>query len=437
MLLTQRINILSMIFEGLQSTNSLNEKRDMANCVPGELKDDFNFCLEVLTGMHKLGYKYYHTNEKPEARSTFEGFSIRSLYEFLQTPLMNNDLSDNNIHLYVVQTQHYADFLEPLCNRTIKLGINKSLLGTTSISPMLAKKFEGTLPRSSIYTITEKLDGNRCIAYYDDQQQQWQFMSRNGKRMNVEFSMTGFYKNAIYDGEILSREQVELSNDIYNYIQTGVRPKKAEQLSLFNTTSGIINRKTLNKSLIYNIFDIIDENMPYAKRRDLLDLHVNRAEDVRILPPLLQTAGRLTLEEVIPEILGQVTELGGEGIMINLAEPTYEHKRTNSLLKYKEVQTIDMFVNSIEMGQGKYEGQVGALNCNAMTRDGKQIFCKVGSGLSDAQRDRWSTFEDEIVGKIVEVEYFSISQAQGSPYYSLRFPRLKKVRTDKDTTSTD
>ena len=138
MLLSERINILSMIFDALQSTTSLNEKRDMVNCVPTELKDDFQFCLEVITGKHKLGYKYYHTSEKPQARSTFEGFSIKSLYEFLQTPLNSNDISDNNIHMYVVQTQHYADFLEPLCNRTLRLGINKSLLGKTSTTPMLA-----------------------------------------------------------------------------------------------------------------------------------------------------------------------------------------------------------------------------------------------------------------------------------------------------------
>lgn len=425
-----------MIFDALQSTTSLNEKRDMVNCVPTELKDDFQFCLEVITGKHKLGYKYYHTSEKPQARSTFEGFSIKSLYEFLQTPLNSNDLSDNNIHMYVVQTQHYADFLEPLCNRTLRLGINKSLLGKTSTTPMLAKKFEGMLPRSNGYFLTEKLDGNRCIAYFDDQQQQWQFMSRNGKRMNVEFSMRGFDKDRIYDGEILSREQVELSNDIFSYVTSGIKPQRAEQLSLFNTTSGVINRKDkYNKSLIYNIFDIVDEHLSYAERRTLLNGHMNSVDDVRILPTLMIVANKLTLEEIIPEILGQVTELGGEGLMINLAEPFYEHKRTNSLLKYKDVQTMDMRVEDVEWGNGKYEGQIGALVCSTSLPDGSIIRCKVGSGLSDKQRDEW-TDERKIVGKIVEVEYFSVSQAQNSDTFSLRFPRLKKVREDKNTTST-
>ena len=39
------------------------------------------------------------------------------------------------------------------------------------------------------------------------------------------------------------------------------------------------------------------------------------------------------------------------------------------------------------------------------------------------------------IGKIIEVAYFDISKSSANNYSSLRFPRLKRIRNDKNTTS--
>ena len=99
---------------------------------------------------------------------------------------------------------------------------------------------------------------------------------------------------------------------------------------------------------------------------------------------------------------------------------------------------MDMKVTELFEGTGKHEGRVGALNCICRGNDGKLYECRVGTGLSDEQREQWADNPDAIIGKIVEVAYFSISQdtkARGSKSYSLRFPRLKRVRDDKEDTS--
>ena len=128
--------------------------------------------------------------------------------------------------------------------------------------------------------------------------------------------------------------------------------------------------------------------------------------------------------------------------MINLASATYLHKRTDQILKLKKVYTMDMKVYDISYGEGKYEGMIGALEAVAKTDDGKTIICSVGTGLSDEQREEWSIDTSRIMGKTIEVSYFSLSQTKqdreyGTNIYSLRFPRLKRVRDDKDETSTD
>ena len=97
-----------------------------------------------------------------------------------------------------------------------------------------------------------------------------------------------------------------------------------------------------------------------------------------------------------------------------------------------------MRVVDTEFGTGKYELCVGYIYCEATLPNGSKISCKVGTGLSDEQRTRWAMYPTDIIGKIVEIAYFSLSQSKntyGTTQYSLRFPRLKKVRTDKNETS--
>ena len=133
-----------------------------------------------------------------------------------------------------------------------------------------------------------------------------------------------------------------------------------------------------------------------------------------------------------------MTCAGAEGLMINTGFGKYQHQRTDDLLKYKNVQTMDMKVIDWEYGNGKYEFSLGYLICYGKSPNGKEISCRVGTGISDEQRNMWSGNSELIVGKIVEIAYFSLSQDNnmiGTNEYSLRFPRLRQIRTDKNTTS--
>lgn len=434
--LSDRIFILTCIFDDLQATNSINEKRAIVADMPKELTEDFEFIIECLNGIHKFGYTYYPCNLNGDLRN--ENNTVKDVLEFLLEPARMGNLTHGNIAKHIAQTYPWCSFFEPIVNRELKLGIGKSLLPKDGLSAMLAKKYEGKIkPTKGGYYLTEKLDGNRCIARFDGER--WRFTSRNGKEMHVNFDMTGLPKEFVYDGEILSPGQVGMSQDIYNCIVNGADAIEANP-SQFNSTSGMINRHSLDKKLVYNIFDIMLDDEMYSTRRKALDTIAKGVydENVRILPVLAHFDDSRELSNNIAGILGKVIQSGGEGLMINLGGGLYTHKRTDQLLKYKDVQSMDMEVVSLQWGTGKYEGMVGALLCKARTSDGKVVSCKVGTGLSDEQRLRWAIYPNEIVGKIVEVKYFSLSQSEDlyeSNTYSLRFPRLCKVRYDKETTS--
>lgn len=437
MTLTERCNYFNEIFNMLQATSSPIMKRQIISDIQPELKEDFEYIIEVLTGKHVYGYSYWPSDVILNGAEKINQWSIKEVLQWLQSPKRMGNLSIDNITLYVRSTSPWSWFFEPIVNRTLKLGIGKSILPKDGFTPMLAKKYEGKIKYDAAgYIITEKLDGNRCIASYEDGD--WVFRSRNGKLMRVNFDMGDLPKEFVYDGEIMSRAQTQASINLHRQIRDNAHIVVYN--NEFSATSGLINRHTLNKDLVYNIFDVMVDDVPYIDRRvELMKFEESYeyGNDVRILP-VLNTCGYNELEAVSSHLLYLVTDMGGEGCMINRASGLYNHKRTDDLLKLKKVQTIDMKVYDFDWGNGKYEGMVGALKVECVTDDGKIIRCDIGSGLSDEQRLRWACDFGEICGKIVEVAYFSLSQTsadKGTNRYSLRFPRLKNIRDDKTNTS--
>lgn len=438
--LSERCNYFWSIFEDLQDTNSIIEKRFIISKIPEWLNEDFQYIIECLNGKHKFGYTYPEYLSEPEyfGDRRNENNTIKDVLQFLQEPRLNGDLSDANIKRYVNQTLWLWWFFEPIVNRTLKLGIGNSILPKDGLAPMLAKKYEGKIkydPRG--YVLTEKLDGNRCIASYEDDR--WIFRSRNGKIMHVNFDMGDLPKEFVYDGEVMSRQQTIASSKMYINLYAGIKDFKVYN-DEFSETSGLINRHTLDKDLVYNIFDIMVDDIPYLDRRLELNSLKESCElgsDIRILPAIT-SCDINSLETTASTFLHRICNMGGEGLMINLASGMYNHKRTDQLLKFKQVQSIDMEVIDVQEGNGKYAGLIGAIWCHCKTDDGKAITVSVGSGLSDEQRMSWALRPSDIIGKIVEIQYFSLSQdgkTKGTENYSLRFPRLKSVREDKNSTS--
>lgn len=436
--LNERVKFFDNLFELLRSTSSRSQKEFI---IQQELKDkdlsvheDWKYILEVLDNRHPIGFTFIPVPNDVMTLQRLE--DIHTIRELIEPLTKLPDHTEDRLWLAEYCVGDFGCFIEPIVNRTLRLGIGKSLLSKTNTTPMLAKKYEPTGILHQDVAVTEKLDGNRCIAAWDGEK--WNFTSRSGKPMKVNFDMTGMPTEFIYDGEVMSIEQTILSikrtqkvfsNDEIDYVST-----EDAQL-MFNQTSGLINRKGPKVGLIYNVFDIISD-LKYIDRRDRLEWveKEKQTDEVRILPLLYEG----TDVNVIDMLLDRMVRYGGEGIMLNVYNRGYEHKRSDALLKYKQVKTMDMRVTGIAPGAGKYEGQVGALKCYMRTDDGKEVICEVGTGLSDAQREEWSVNEDEIVGKIVKVGFHELTQNReyvGTNVYSLRFPRLISVRRDKNETS--
>ena len=79
--------------------------------------------------------------------------------------------------------------------------------------------------------------------------------------------------------------------------------------------------------------------------------------------------------------------------------------------------------------EGKYKGTLGAIIC-----DYKGFELRVGSGFSDEQRKFFYENPNDIVGRIIECQFFEETHDKDGNL-SLRFPIFKTIRNDKNDVS--
>jgi DNA ligase-1 len=131
-------------------------------------------------------------------------------------------------------------------------------------------------------------------------------------------------------------------------------------------------------------------------------------------------------EQRFKEINAQAIAGGYEGIMIKDPDAYYECKRSTAWLKLKPFIEVSLEITDVEEGTGKNKGKLGALVCSGED-DGRTIVVNVGSGFTDADRDRFYSARSSLPGNVVEVRADAITQNQDGTY-SLRFPRFLRFR---------
>ncbi|WP_090739395.1 ATP-dependent DNA ligase [Paenibacillus sp. Mc5Re-14] len=356
-----------------------------------------------------------------------------NVFEAINFIVKNNTGRDEDVKAIAnfinSRTGEVHDFLQDMFTKDYKCGITASTInkvygkGTIpEFDVLLAKAYKdhGHKLKGRFY-ITLKLDGIRCVAIKKNGVVQ--FFTRQGQPIDdlvdIEDEITrNFPDNFVYDGELLLKNPLGLPSD-----------------TLFRATQKVVRKDGVKKDLEFHVFDglPIDEFMEgkskltYEQRRSELDSGIfsTSHEHVHYLPILYVGEDKT----VISDILAEVVSLGHEGLMINTAKGHYVTKRSDVLLKVKEMHTVDLKVLGLEEGSGKYKGTLGAIIV-----DYKGYEVRVGSGFTDPERNMlWNTKnikELSLVNKIAEIQYFEESTNQDGGI-SLRFPVFLRIRDDK------
>lgn len=304
------------------------------------------------------------------------------------------------------------EFLELFMCKELSIGLDIKAINSVIpncidiIEPMLATNYVNIadkLDHSKVYYITLKLDGNRCIV--DNRTGIPKAYSRNGveiKGLDTFLSCLNLPSGKIYDGELLPRITTNKSSkDQYKEISSIMRTK---------------GEKPKDK-ITYHIFDIIDYDLPYMQRRNFID-NIKNTEYQQVCEVLYKGQ----INNVVFKLLDEVVAQEQEGLMANDIEGMYESKRVKSILKFKKFNTVDLKCIKVEQGEKKYANTLGAIVCEY-----KGNTVKVGSGFTDNQRDYYWKHQDEIIGRVVEIQYFEETQdKQGN--LSIRFPVYCGIR---------
>ena len=201
--------------------------------------------------------------------------------------------------------------------------------------------------------------------------------------------------------------------------------------------------------LLYFKEPVVDE--PIIRRREILENVVDCSIDELNLSDIVKV-GPENIDDAI-ELFNKSIAGGHEGIMIkNCAEPYIPGIRGKKMLKFKaEPETLDTVIVGGTKGIGKRGEFIGSYEIALRDEYGDlQTITKIGSGLSDDDLANLTRQMKEIIisekgtqitvqPKIVlEIKYSEIVKSPEYPAgYSLRFPIVKSIRTDKGVEDID
>ncbi len=354
-----------------------------------------------------------------------------NLFDYLETHNSGRDYDIATCQLALNEVasedRECAELLEKLICKDLSIGcdtktINKEIPGLIpEFNVQLANKYfdKPATVEGKKFAITTKIDGGRIIALKENGQVS--FFTRAGQKyeglVDLEREMQWMPDNTCLDGEITLYDSHGLSSkEQYKETMKIVRTKDKEKRGI--------------KMLVFDWMPADD----FKRQQCDIPYHDRRAEVTRLicnyqhydyfqLLPLLYVGEDTSM---ITEILEDQVAAGEEGIMINIYDALYEFKRTNSLLKVKKMQTMDLEIIGFEEGDGRLAGKLGAI----LVKYKNGNIVKVGSGFSDELREMIWDHQGETLGKIVEVQYFEETKnADGGE--SLRFPIFKDFRHDK------
>jgi DNA ligase 1 len=238
------------------------------------------------------------------------------------------------------------------------------------------------------YWLSEKYDGVR--GYWDGRQ----LLTRAGHTIHAPPWFTAEFPSTPLDGELwMGRGQFQATTAVVRDLQ----PDHAAW-----------------RRIRFLVFDLPSHPGTFDERK--LQLHeLLLHAKVAWLQPIAHY--RVLDRGDLESALRQITQAGGEGLMLHRGSSRYQAGRSDDLLKLKAASDAEATVIGYVPGKGKYAGMMGALL--VQRADGLQF--RLGSGFSDGDRR-----SPPLLGARVTYTYQGVT-VRGVP----RFARFLRLRDDE------
>lgn len=364
---------------------------------------------------------------KPVAYTPDNAFTtVQGLLTYISTNNTGKDEVLAKIHAFEDANELNEDarevFYRVIC-KDLPLGvdvlsINKVMPGLVpTFNVMLANKYfdKPEIVEGKEFTITTKIDGGRIIALKKNGEVK--FYTRAGQEYEGLFDIKKEledlpFDNFALDGEITLLDKGTLtSKDQYKQTMMITRKdgeKHGVKILAFDYMPS-------------ELFTHQAKTREYKCRRTELEHLFSNLKYVTVLPALYSGSDT----SMIMKLLNEQVARGEEGVMININDAPYDFKRTNSLLKVKKMQDLDLEIIGFEQGTNQNANKLGAF-----VVDYKGNPVRVGSGISKELREEVWRHREDYLGMTIIVQYFEETKNQAGGI-SLRFPVFVDFRTDK------
>lgn len=418
--------MLKDILNELNNSNSSNYKLDTLK----KYKDNENLkrLLELTYNRNKFNYnisKNYIINNV-----TLNSEGSKSIEEFLDQieNLGGGSIRGNATHDYVYNLLNNLDsenreILLNLLGRDLKIGLNVKSIN---------KVFKNLIPKPNYM---------RCAVLSEKTLKKIKFPAF------IQLKMDGTYREIhVSDGQVTgkTRSGEEYFNPILfkemekfpNGFYTGELTIEGESRFSGN---GLIN--SLNppyEKIVFTVWDYLtDEDYlektktVYSNRFETLKdiLEKNSSERVKLVPNFEVQS----IDEALKHV-SEWMEEGLEGGVLKDKNNVFKNGTSGTQLKIKLKVDAEMRITGFTDGTigTKREGKIGAIQ---FSNDEGTIKGQC-SGFSDEELDLFTKNKDNLIGRIISVEFNDLVKSENNDYYALSHPRFIEIRDDKSETDT-
>jgi DNA ligase-1 len=415
----------------LQSSNSNNLKQEILAKYP-ENQGYLRIIYNPLNQFNVTSKNIKKLKGKKLVGDLVEAEDLKHLLIMLSMREVTGHAAIATVEAFINKNLEYEELILSAIDKNLKCRIEASSINKVfpncvpTFNVALAKDYnkvsDSAKPNfeKDLWYCSRKLDGVRCICIKkgDD----IRFYSRTGKeyttlgkiRDEVATIKTDFL---VFDGELCMID--EHGSEDFQGVMKEIRRKD----------------HTIEKPM-YKIFDYLHikefENevseMPLSFRLEQMKavMGTYHGDMIQVLPQ-----ARVPSEDHLQKGLEAAAKNGWEGLMIR-KDVLYEGKRSNNLLKLKkffdnEYEVMDIVIGKMRFAYGDIEVEEDVMTKAVIKHKGFDV--GVGSGWKIEERRRFKLHPEEIIGKIITVQYFEETQNQDGGL-SLRFPTVKVVHGD-------